>query len=164
MAARLVTYLQDHLAGARFAVTLLEDLVAQEVDLQTADVAKLLLPEIEKDQNVLQDLITRLNADRSTLKEATAWLTQKASRAKLNLGECFGIFESVELLSLGVLGKKALWKTLRELREVNSIMSGLDVETLVQRAERQHERLEQLRLSLCRRAFDEADRPTTRQT
>jgi hypothetical protein len=56
MAQALITYLQDHLAGAQFAVRLLRDLTKQDVDSATAMLAAKLLPEIE--EVVIQTTVT----------------------------------------------------------------------------------------------------------
>jgi len=155
MSKPLITYLQDHLAGAQFALALLDDLTQQQVDLPSAELAALLLPEIDEDRTVLEDVVGKLDASTSTLKEATAWFTQKASRAKLNISQHFGIFEAVELLSLGVLGKRALWRALHELQGRDGLTFDLDLDELIRRAEQQHARLETLRLALSRRALSE---------
>ena len=146
--------MQDHLAGARFAVTLLDDLIAQKADADAADLAARLLTEIKQDRSVLEEFVNQFGADRSLVKEASAWIAQKASKAKLDVSEPFGIFEAVELLSLGVLGKRALWNTLNELKRSGSFKCEPELEELIRLAEQQYEGLEKLRRTLARRVFD----------
>jgi hypothetical protein len=156
MASVLNTYLQDHLAGAQFAVSLLHDLTSQEVDAETAILAAKLLPEIEEDRTILERLVTGLGCEESAIKQAIAWFTQKAGRLKLSLGEPVGIFEAMEVLALGVLGKLALWNALRAIQDAESLVARLDFETLCQRAEQQHAAIEQLRLRLAIKAFGQS--------
>jgi hypothetical protein len=57
MTDTLIPYLQDHLGGARFAISLLRDLTAQEVDPETARVTADLLPHIEGDRTILEEFL-----------------------------------------------------------------------------------------------------------
>ena len=70
----IATYLHDHLAGARFAVSLLQDLSRQSVDAGVSDLATSLIPEIEADQNVLEGFTKQIDGDSSTIKEVAAWV------------------------------------------------------------------------------------------
>jgi hypothetical protein len=163
MATALVTYLHDRLAGARFAVSLLEDLSVQTVDADTAVLAASLLSPIRQDRAVVESLLADLGEDPSALKEAAAWLTQKASRLKLTLSNPEGIFEAVELLTLGVLGKLALWNTLRTLEPLDMGPTHLDLAALCAGAESQHAALEALRRRLAIKAFAAASRSSHNQ-
>src|SRR5690606_33037185 len=140
----LATYLQDHLAGARFAIDLLQDLRKQEIDDDVARSAATLLPEIEQDRVVREDLLTRLNGDGNLLKNAAAWVMQKAGRFKLPLDHPFGLFEAVEVLSLGVLGKLALWNALKSLRDRGERLDRFDLDGLSERTRAQFQQLEAL--------------------
>ena len=107
----LITYVQDHLAGARFAIALIEDLRQQPDDPELAQFSGTLLSQVEADRQTLEGLLQTSSAEEpSALKEAASALAQKASRLKLSMSEQLGRFEAVDLLSLGVLGKRALWK------------------------------------------------------
>ena len=154
MAKQLLTYLHDHLAGARFAVSLLQDLSDQKVDTEVAECAAKLLPAVEQDRSALEAYMKRVGDDGSMVKDIAAWATQKASRFKLALHDPFGLFEAIEMLSLGVLGKLALWNALKSLHDgqdkaVGQDVTGLDLEHLILRARDQHQQLELLRLRLA---------------
>jgi HEAT repeat protein len=153
MNSPLVTYLHDHLAGARFAIDLLEELYRQEVDSDVARAAATLLTEIKEDRSILENYLNTLNHDESLLKDVAAWVAQKAGRLKLDLDDPFGLFEAVEILSLGVLGKLALWNALRALRNAGEPVEGLDLDGLIGRAREQHQQLEMLRISLAVRVL-----------
>ena len=154
MAKPLLTYLHDHLAGARFAVSLLQDLSDQKVDSEVAQCAARLLPAVEQDRAALEADLKRVGDDGSMVKDVAAWVTQKASRFKLALHDPFGLFEAIEMLSLGVLGKIALWNALKSLRDgqgkaAGQNVTGLDLEQLILRAHDQYQQLESLRLRLA---------------
>lgn len=145
----LATYLQDHLAGARFAISLLKDLSEQSSNLQIARFATELLVEVEADRIALQEHADRIAGETSNLKEAAAWVAQKVGRFKLTLNEPIGTFEAIEMLSLGVQGKLALWNALRAVRETDNRLDGLKLDELASRAITQHAQLEVLRLQLA---------------
>lgn len=149
----LITYVQDHLAGARFAIELIEDLRDQEDDAELQEFSRTLLPQVEADRHTLEALLESSSAEQgSVLKEAASALAQKASRFKLSLSEPFGRFEAIEILSLGVLGKRALWAALQKVAQPQQL-SNLDWSELIRRAEEQHASLEKLRLRLAADAF-----------
>lgn len=156
MADPLVTYIQDHLAGATFAVGLLTDLSGR--DGEASVLAAHLLTEIEYDRSILEEFVNQLGGDPSTLKEAAAWFSQKAGRIKFDLDEPLGVFEAIEMLSLGVLGKLALWTALESVAESDPRIVGLDLDALAKSAVAQHQQLESLRLKLAVRALQPASR------
>ena len=62
----LRTYLHDHLAGANFAIQLLEDLSNQRLDPAIAQAAAILLPRVQHDRDLLELLISNGNEDRGS--------------------------------------------------------------------------------------------------
>jgi hypothetical protein len=149
----LTTYLHDHLAGAQFAISLLADLAEQEVDTELAAFVSQLKAEIEDDRTILQGVVERLDSSPSLLKEASAWLTQKLGRAKFQLGsEPFSIFEALEILSLGILGKRALWRALQSLPP-HEAYAQLNLDDLIDRAVRQYDQVEQRRIGYAKRTL-----------
>jgi hypothetical protein len=155
MSATLTTYLHDHLAGARFATSLLNDLARQELDGEITGFAAALLLEVQADQDDLQRLVELLDSQPSMIKEASAWLTQKLGRLKFQLStDPFGIFEALEVLSLGILGKIALWNALQETDAIPQ-PSSLDLDKLLQRAREQYANVETHRLRYARQSLVE---------
>jgi hypothetical protein len=149
MANPLAIYLHDHLAGARFAIGVLQDLGAQELNQDVKQCAMKLLPAVEADSSTLEEFAKKIGEGTSVIKDAGAWLAQKAGRLKLSLNEPFGMFEAIEMLSLGVLGKLALWTALESLRKAGHAFEALDLDRLIARAQDQHQLLEKLRLKLA---------------
>lgn len=146
MSRSIVTYLQDHLAGANFAINLLQVLSQQSTIPEAAEIAGRLLPEIDADKELLERLIKEIGGDPSLLNEAMAWVSQKVTRVKLRLSEPIGVFEAVEMLCLGVLGKLSLWFALEPFSDK---IPWLDLKQLAERARTQHAIFERLRRKLA---------------
>jgi hypothetical protein len=140
----LAIYLNDHLAGAVAAVEL-----ARRAELGA------LADEIEEDRRALLDIMARLDVGQDRLKVAASWAAEKVGRLKLN-GELLrssplSRLEELEVLGLGVEGKLALWRTLRQ--ELADDLQGVDLDALITRARSQRRRIERLRLEAARSAL-----------
>jgi hypothetical protein len=155
MSNNLRTYLNDHLAGARFAVDLLHHLCNTLSDQELKKLAQDLVHVIEEDRAVLKQIVDAVSEDRGVIKEAAAWLSEKASRLKLRLSDDddLALFEAFEVLSLGVLGKIKLWQALREVADRDAQLGRLDLQQLIERALGQHDAIEIHRRKLAKRAF-----------
>ena len=156
MADRLLCiYLNDHLAGSVAGVELARRLRASNrEDPDFGPPLAAICAEIEADRETLQSLMGTLGVRRDLAKPAAAWAGEKLGRLKLN-GQLRGyspLSRLVELegLCLGVAGKLQLWRALE--RSLDSV-EGFDFEQLTERAGRQRETLEDLRLLAAGRAF-----------
>ena len=145
----LTTYLDDHLAGAQAALVLLERLESDPAD--GLDVRKL-HREIDADRAVLESIVERLGDRPSGVKKAAGWIAGRLSRPKLGDG-ALGRFEAFEVLSLGILGKRALWRVLSELGPAATHLDPLVLDELTQRAHEQYDRVERARIACARNAF-----------
>ena len=92
-------------------------------------------------------------ASRDRIKVVAAWVGEKFGRLKLN-GELLhssplSAMVELEVLLLGVHGKHALWRTLRELDDDR--LDAARLAELEQRAERQAGELEEHRLAAATR-------------
>ena len=110
--------------------------------------------EIEADRATLLRLMEQLGVKRDPAKPVLAWVGEKLGRLKLN-GQLTGyspLSRLVELegLGLGIAGKEKLWRALE--RSLDSI-EGFDFEQLAERAERQRDTVEGLRLKAAARAL-----------
>lgn len=98
------------------ALDVLESM-AEEYDGESlGNFAAGLRAEIKEDRQAPEELLERTGpAATSPVKEAGAWLTEKGTRIKLRrgAGEGLGTLEALEALSLGILGKRALWRASR---------------------------------------------------
>jgi hypothetical protein len=154
MTDSLSTYVHDHLAGSRFALELLERLRDRYAGDPLGTLAAELSVEIEQDRMVAENLSERLGSRTNPVKEAVAWVGDRAGQLKLRVGDDdVGTFEALETLALGILGKLSLWRTLSMLPASDERLQGLDLEGLATRALTQHARVESCRLKLARSIF-----------
>jgi hypothetical protein len=155
MSEHLATYLNDHLAGARFAIDLLKRLEEAYEDEPLGRFAAQVTAQVEEDRAVLEGIVARIGSEKSTLKEAAAWVAEKASRAKMGFskGDVLGVFEGLETLSLGIMGKLALWRALASIACVDKRLEGVDFGSLITRAQSQFNQVEAQRLKAATTAL-----------
>lgn len=149
MSTSLEKYLHDHLAGAAFAIDLLGALCKKHAADGFSGELSSLLSDIEKDRDELVRISQSLGVQPGGVKEGMARFVEKLSRPKLvsSSEDLFSSFEACETLSLGILGKKALWRALTIT--VQNEMAGTNFDLLEQRADAQHASIEKLRLDLA---------------
>lgn len=151
----LSTYLNDHLAGSVGALELLEDLINACTEPLRREEMRALKQEITDDQDLVKKLLGSLPSEESAVKKAGAWVAQKLSRAKLKLtdpgSDALGEVEAFEILSLGIEGKKGLWKVLADMPAY--AVPNTDWAELQRNAGSQRARVELWRLEAARRAF-----------
>jgi hypothetical protein len=153
----LTEYLNDHLAGAVGALELLDRLVAAYEGKPLERFLRDLRDDIHADQEQLESLIEKLHATESAVRKAGAWVMEKLSRPKLDLGdgsaEEFGLLLALEALLLGITGKRSLWRALRAASRTVPELARLDYSDLEKRAIEQCERVEAKRLEVARTVF-----------
>ena len=83
------------------------------------------------------------------------WLLEKAARLKLgHTGSAhFELFESLELLALGIQGKASLWRALQVASRSDGRLREYDFESLIRRALDQYGIVEEQRLKLAENVF-----------
>lgn len=147
----LAVYLHDHLAGSSFALELLEKLASQFPGTPTGSVARELLEQVRIDRKTLEQLIANIGASAPDLDDALGWIAERVSRLKLKHNDPSGLgaFEAFEALSLGILGKRALWEAMQARRDSDSRLAGFDYGALIDRAEQQFRKTNQYRLTLA---------------
>jgi hypothetical protein len=143
----LPIYLNDHLAGSTVGFELARRVCRSNSDNTYGPVLRELAAEIGEDRETLIGMMDRVQVRRDRLKVFGAWAAEKAGRLKLN-GELLHYsplsrLEELEMLSLGVEGKLAMWSALRHA--VGPRFADTDLDPLIARANSQRERLEQLR-------------------
>ena len=160
----LEVYLNDHLAGATFGAELARQLEARVRHPDFQSEMSRLAEDIEADLDTLRDLMQRLGASANPGKQVAAWVAEKASRLKLSgvtsADDELGTFLGLEALSLGVEGKAALWTALRELRGRYPELRSVDLDGLLDRAQRQRALLESERIAIVTRSLTTSERQT----
>jgi hypothetical protein len=153
----LGVYLDDHLAGATAGVELAEKLRSKHEGTALGAALVTLTAEIKQDRATLQELMERLQIHRNPVKQAVGWVSEKLTRLRLNeqltgSADLTRLLE-VEALSLGIEGKLALWRALREAASVDERLAAIGLDELIDRARRQRETLEPHRLEAAAKAF-----------
>jgi hypothetical protein len=149
MSELLAIYLNDHLAGATAGVELARRLRgSNEDDPEFGPALAEICAEIEADRETLEVVMDRLGVDRSKLKPAAAVLGERLGRLKLN-GRLWGYsplsrLDELELLQVGVVGKRRLWRALEHTHAAD--LSDFELGALAERATGQLRRLEALHL------------------
>jgi len=151
MSDALSTYLHDHLAGAAYAIDLLEFMRDQHEGDDLGQFAADILVEIKQDRATLRDIAERVCYSGRTLKETASWLGEKISRIKLghDAGNGLATFEALEFLEIGIHGKWALWRALAVAAPSDPRLAGFDFDAFTARAQAQHDRVEHRRVRLA---------------
>lgn len=149
MGELLAIYLNDHLAGATLGVELARRLRASnQGEPEFGPALAELCAEIEADRETLKGVMDQLEVGQSKLKPLAAIVGERLGRLKLN-GRLWGYsplsrLDELELLQIGVAGKRRLWRALE--RTYADDLRRFDFAALAERATEQLRRLETLHL------------------
>ncbi|MGH2975684.1 MAG: hypothetical protein ACRDLL_12560 [Solirubrobacterales bacterium] len=156
MGELLPIYLNDHLAGATLGVELARRLRASnQDDPEFGPALAEVCAEIEADRETLKATMDQLGVGQSKLKPLVAVLGERLGRLKLN-GRLRGysplsrLYE-LEMLQIGVVGKRALWRALEHAHA--SDLPSVELGALAERATGQLRRLEALHLKAAGQAL-----------
>ena len=151
MTEPLRTYLNDHLGGAQIAIQVLEAMCSQHEEHKFRMFAKDLSAEVQADDRTLRAIAESVGSSSSIVKRAGGWLIEKAARMKLGHtgSQSFEMFESLELLAVGVHGKLCLWKALQAASKLDARLQSFDFEELIRRAREQYDMVESERIELA---------------
>ena len=160
----LIGYLNDHLAGAAAGIQLAERCRDRDPETELGLVMKALVTEIEHDREVLERVIRVLGGSPTRVKRAAALGAERVGSLRMWLpmigpgSEESARLEEVEVLSLGIEGKRLLWAALAQLSSTDERLQGFSFPDLKERARSQRDRLERFRLRLAAEALG---RPVT---
>jgi hypothetical protein len=153
----LSDYLNDHLAGSVAALELLDRMIVACQGKSLEGFIRQLREDIHDDQEKLEELIEKLGASEGGVRKAGAWIAEKLSRPKIDLGEGskeeIGVFLALEVLLLGITGKRSLWRALQAASRTVPALARLDYSGLEKRAIEQCEQVEARRLEIARQVF-----------
>jgi hypothetical protein len=112
---------------------------------------------IAEDVETFQSIMHRLGIRMNPVKIGLAVGAERLGRLKLNgrLGTYSPLsrFMELDVLAMGIEGKKLLWTTLRDLADLASRLPDVDFDNLIDRAERQRADLEPFRVRAGVEAF-----------
>ena len=161
----LATYLNDHLSGAVLAIELMKHVEHRSNDEAIRARIAGVRAEVERDRAELKALIEKLDLSASVPRRIIGWLSERMAELKLRLDDPFDgslhLYEAVELLSIGIEGKAALWRALSAVAPQVPGLSGMDYNGLIRRASEQRETLEPTRLYLAGLAVADGTSKTT---
>ena len=142
-------YLNDHLAGATAGLELFRRATGTARG-RTGQVLTQLTAEVEQDRQSLLHLMGQLDVPVRHYKVFGGWALEKVGRLKVNgsLVRRSPLSDLIELeaLVLAVQGKAAGFRTLRRVAEVDPRLAAAELDRLLDRAGRQAQMLEQLRV------------------
>jgi hypothetical protein len=153
----IAIYLNDHLAGSTGGLELARRARRANRGTPFEPALDRLATEIEQDRDTLVDVMGRLGVSRDPVKVWAGWLAEKGGRLKLN-GRIAGYSPlsrvvELEVLALGVEGKRTLWRTLEDVAARDARLDGVDLAALGRRAERQRRLIERERRRAAELAF-----------
>ena len=160
MDQNLQRYLNDHLAGSAGAVKLIDSLATRQEDPGEAEFFQILKRKVEADREQLRDLLTLVGLEESSALQVAGKLAAGASKLKLKWegmdpGE-LGMLEALEMLVLGIKGKRLLWRLMAEIAPAfpewkDVPFAGLEIDAIAQYDAVERRRLEHGRASLIDR-------------
>ena len=153
----LVIYMNDHFAGSRTAIELLEQMVDSTNETEARGFLERLHAEIVEDRDVLENLISRAGGTPSVVRDAGGWIAEKFARLKLAIDDPsdgpLRRLEALEILALGIQGKASLWRALSTVAPAMPALAGVNFADLGQRAAAQYARVEARRIEAAQAAF-----------
>jgi hypothetical protein len=151
----LAIYLNDHLAGATGGVELAHRMAVWYPVPGQQEALERLKAGIAQDRRALLEVMAILGMPVRRYKVGVAWAAEKAARLKLNGSlvsrSPLSNLEELEMLRLGVEGKAAGWRTLRELADADDRLNRATLDGLITRAREQADLLEELRVQAAAR-------------
>lgn len=151
----LGVYLNDHLAGASGGLELARRAARQDGAYGAA--LRDITDEIAEDRTALRTIMAALGIPARRYKVVAGWVAEKVGRLKPNgriisRSPLSDVLE-LEALRLAVEGKAAGWLLLRRLAEQDDRLEPARLDGLINRAARQSEVLEEMRVKAAQRAF-----------
>jgi len=145
----LAIYLNDHLAGATAGQARCARAARAHAGTAAGQVLQRLHEEVVQDRLTLMECMDRLGVPRRLSLQAAGRAVEAVGSLKPNghVVRRSPLRSVVELegLLLGVEGKAAMWRSLRELARTNDVLDADVLEESVRRAARQSAELEHLR-------------------
>jgi hypothetical protein len=154
---QLEIYLQDHYAGGISALELIEHSMSAHEGTPLGAFFEELLGDVKADHEQLHNLLTTLGFEESGTRNAGAWMAEKFARAKIGFSGGgtteLRLLQTLETLSLGITGKRLLWRALQAVRDSSPVLARTDFEYLAKRATEQLERIEAKRLDAATKSL-----------
>lgn len=151
----LGTYLNDHLAGAQAGRDLADRIRERSEGSPLGTEMASILAEIEEDRKTLNRIVDELDLEQNPVKQTAGAVFERLSSMKLDPGEGNDqkLMMALETLELGIAGKVAMWRALRETGSRGLDLPDYGWNDLIRRGEGQIERVERERLNAAAAAL-----------
>jgi hypothetical protein len=153
----LSRYLNDHLAGSTSLINLLQHLEGTRGGKDMHWFLVTLRGDVLADRVSLEGVMDRAQVKKHRHRRTTAWLIEKLTRLKLRVDDkgdgALQFLEGLELVEVGIEGKRELWRALAATSERMPFLKGIEFGNLIQRADEQHDRVEALRVETAKAAL-----------
>ena len=149
-------YLNDHLAGATGGVELARRVAAARRQEEVGDALLHFAADVAADRVALLEIMAALGIPVRAYKVCAGWIGEKAGcklNGRLLSRSPLSSLEELEMMSLGVTGKAAGWRTLRLLADTDPRLDHGRLDELTARADSQLKLLEGLRVRAARSAL-----------
>jgi hypothetical protein len=117
----ITRYLNDHLAGSSGASLLIKRLADSHDEPEAREFFLSLQEKVEADRFLLEDLLVRIGKVPSGFLKMAGGIASRFVGIKLMWEQIepgkLGLFEALEMLALGVQGKRLLWVALMEIAD-----------------------------------------------
>jgi hypothetical protein len=154
---RLGIYLNDHLAGSVAMKELVERRLSDDPGGAMSDFLRRFGEELEFEQSIVKTMISHFGGAENPAKKTMAWLAEKIGRFKMNDSLTgyseLSRLEELEFMVVGIRGKLALWTGLEEAAATNARLRSFELGPLREKAQRQMDEAEALRVEAAKRAF-----------
>jgi hypothetical protein len=142
MRAPLEIYLNDHLAGSDSALALLRRLVRKCRTMGSGRTLRDLMVEIQADQRTLEAVMRSVGVAarpvrRRIARPVGALLALRNHAIAARSSPEFELFQGLEMLALGIAGKRSLWRALGAIAAGHAALQRVNFAELEDRAERQ---------------------------
>jgi len=146
----LTRYVNDHLAGSSGALLLVDEIASHHDDPEARQFFDSLKGKIEEDRATLDGLLKRIAEEPSALMKAAGGIAARVGGLKLMWEKVepgkLGMFEALEMLTLGIQGKRLLWIIMREIQPWFPEWKSLNFQELELEAIRQRDEVEEWRI------------------
>lgn len=162
MEHELERYLNDHLAGSNGAILLIQHIIDTMDETVARDYFFSLKTNVELDRALLERLLTSTGLRTSAVINTAGNISARVGFLKL-MWEGFeagglGLLEGLEILALGIQGKRMLWRSLHEVSPWFPEWDDVDFAELEREAVNQRDGVESLRVAAARKTLPGLDR------
>ena len=130
----LSRYLNDHLAGSSGALLLIQEICDKHDIPEAVEFFRDLKIKVSEDRLLLEELLKKVDQEPSLMMKAAGGVAARVGGLKLMWEKVepgqLGMFEALEMLAIGIQGKRMLWMVLHEISTWFPEWDGVDFRSL----------------------------------